>query len=400
MLGGMKATLSAEPVTMSRRKRQQAARLKVRCFPATGGPEGVSGRSVPADREGGSLAAPAGGHRWRSVEQVHDGGDTRFNGALADVAESRHPDEGARLGRLPGSYPSRAGRRVTRVRLRLWPARPPGPGCCATIPRHLAQNGAATRVVVVEIHGRRAAACPPVSPIPSHFLGELARSGTPARRSVISGGGGSGLIGGAGTRLAHWSAPAMMAALATRWERSGTAGLARVGIQSRADNARARHWPAMLSGSPAQHGETHGYVLERQPNAHPAVGISGCQPAAEHGRLPRDKRGKAFAASPCAGLPVPTPGTIRLPDTYCRVLICFAAEATGRRASSITPKPIAIRSVTAAAVASTTVLSSMGALATRWSVEHTDSSSRSSASRALGGHHPGLAAPDPAWMSA
>ena len=45
------------------------------------------------------------------------------------------------------------------------------------------------------------------------------------------------------------------------------------------------------------------------------------------------------------------------------MLICFAAHATGRRASSMTPKPIFTRPVTAAAVARTTVLSSMGALA-------------------------------------
>src|SRR5262245_14332537 len=103
-------------------------------------------------------------------------------------------------------------------------------------------------------------------------------------------------------------------------------------------------------------------------------------------RLPRLLYGIPAALhpmSPCAGLPVPTPSTIRLPDTYCNVLICFAAQLTGRRASSITPKPIVIRSVTAAAVASTTVLSSMGALATRWSVDQTESSPVSSASRAL-----------------
>jgi hypothetical protein len=72
-----------------------------------------------------------------------------------------------------------------------------------------------------------------------------------------------------------------------------------------------------------------------------------------------------------------------LPDTRCRLLTCFAAQAAGRRASSMTPNPIVIRSVTAAAVASTTVESSMGALATRWSVDHTDSRPYSSASRAL-----------------
>jgi hypothetical protein len=65
------------------------------------------------------------------------------------------------------------------------------------------------------------------------------------------------------------------------------------------------------------------------------------------------------------------------------VLTCFAAQATGRSASSITPKPIVIRSVTAAAVASTTSASRMGALATRWSVDQTESSPASSANRAL-----------------
>ena len=42
-----------------------------------------------------------------------------------------------------------------------------------------------------------------------------------------------------------------------------------------------------------------------------------------------------------------------------------------------------IRSVTAAAVASTTELSSIGALAMRWSVVHTESSPACSANRAL-----------------
>ena len=41
--------------------------------------------------------------------------------------------------------------------------------------------------------------------------------------------------------------------------------------------------------------------------------------------------------SPCTGLPVPTPSATRLPDTCCRVLICFAAQAGVRSASSITP---------------------------------------------------------------
>ena len=41
--------------------------------------------------------------------------------------------------------------------------------------------------------------------------------------------------------------------------------------------------------------------------------------------------------SPCTGLPVPTPSAIRLPDTYCSELICLAAQAGGRSASSITP---------------------------------------------------------------
>jgi hypothetical protein len=54
-----------------------------------------------------------------------------------------------------------------------------------------------------------------------------------------------------------------------------------------------------------------------------------------------------------------------LPDTSCSVLTCFAAHATGRNASSITLNPTVIRSVTAAAVASTTELSSIGALAIR-----------------------------------
>jgi hypothetical protein len=64
-------------------------------------------------------------------------------------------------------------------------------------------------------------------------------------------------------------------------------------------------------------------------------------------------------------LPVPIPSTSRSPDTNCNVLTCFAAHATGRNASNITLYPIVIRSVTAAAVASTTVLSIIGALAMR-----------------------------------
>src|SRR6185437_6775580 len=87
--------------------------------------------------------------------------------------------------------------------------------------------------------------------------------------------------------------------------------------------------------------------------------------------------------SPCAGLPVPTPSSTRSPETYCSVLICFAAHATGRRASSMTPKPIFTRSVTAAAVARTTVLSRIGALAITWSVDQTESRPACSANRAL-----------------
>lgn len=60
---------------------------------------------------------------------------------------------------------------------------------------------------------------------------------------------------------------------------------------------------------------------------------------------------------------MPTPRLSRSPDTYWSVAICFAAQATGRSASSITPQPIVIRSVNAAAAERTTVLSNIGALA-------------------------------------
>ena len=49
----------------------------------------------------------------------------------------------------------------------------------------------------------------------------------------------------------------------------------------------------------------------------------------------------------------------------------------------MTPKPIFTRPVTAAAVARTTVLSRMGALAITWSVDQTESRPASSANRAL-----------------
>src|SRR5439155_19733532 len=60
-----------------------------------------------------------------------------------------------------------------------------------------------------------------------------------------------------------------------------------------------------------------------------------------------------------------------------------AAHATGRRASSMTPKPIFTRPVTAAAVAGRTVLSRLGALAIAWSADQTESRPASSANRAL-----------------
>jgi hypothetical protein len=143
--------------------------------------------------------------------------------------------------------------------------------------------------------------------------------------------------------------------------------------------------PAMRIGGTAAPGER----VTSRPSAKP-VGCPlirrGSTRRASSVRRPRLSYGipaARHAMSPCAGLPVPTPSTSRSPDTTCSELICFAAHATGRRASSITPKPSVIRVVAPAAAARTIVPSRMGALAMRWSVDQIESSPASSANRAL-----------------
>jgi hypothetical protein len=81
-------------------------------------------------------------------------------------------------------------------------------------------------------------------------------------------------------------------------------------------------------------------------------------------------------------------GRLQLPEASGR---CLPSWCRGRRLAVVprvrfrrpAPKPIEIRSVTAAAVARTAVLSRVGALATRWSVDQIESSPSCSASRAL-----------------